>query len=103
MIRKFIFFEGVVEDTYMFNNIDTVNVAGGVRRLRAMWRREDGEDLNQHHRIDAEAELTRIMSEEIARGIDEDVIRTITRRINGGDNHGIDYLNHWINMGGQRA
>ncbi len=39
------------------------------------------------------------MSEEIARGIDEDVIRTITRRINGGDNHGIDYLNHWLRIG----
>ena len=102
-MKKFIFFEGIVEDTYMFNNIDTVNVAGGVRRLRAMWTREANEDLNQHHGIDAEAELTRIMSEEIARGIDEDVIRTITRRINGGDNHGIDYLNHWLRIGDNRA
>ena len=93
-MKKFIFFEGIVDDTFVFNNI-----AGDVRRLRAMWTREADEDLNQHHGIDAEAELTRIMSEEIARGIDEDIIRTITRRINGGDNHGIDYLNHWLRIG----
>lgn len=93
-MKKFIFFEGIVDDTFVFNNI-----AGDVRRLRAMWTREVDEDLNHYHRIDAEAELTRIMSEEMARGIDEDIIRTITRRINGGDNHGIDYLNHWLRIG----
>jgi predicted chitinase len=53
--------------------------------------------------IDAEAELTRLMSDEIARGIDEEIINTITRRINGGSNHGIDYLNHWIRIGDNRA
>ena len=36
-------------------------------------------------------------------GIDEDIIRTITRRINGGSNHGIDYLNHWLRIGDNRA
>ena len=102
-MKKFIFFKGIIEDTFVFNNMDTVNVAGGVRRLRAMWTREANEDLNQYHGIDAEVELTRIMSEEIVRGIDEDTIRTITRRINGGDNHGIDYLNHWIRIGDNRA
>jgi predicted chitinase len=102
-MKKFIFFEGIVEDTFVFNNLNTVNYRGGVRRLRVAWNREMGEDLVQYHGIDAEAELTRIMSEEIARGIDEDVIRTITRRINGGDNHGIDYLNHWLRIGDNRA
>jgi hypothetical protein len=34
--------------------------------------------------MDAESELTRIMSEEISRRVDEEIIRTITRRINGG-------------------
>jgi hypothetical protein len=34
--------------------------------------------------MDAESELTRIMSEEISRRVDEEIIQTITRRINGG-------------------
>jgi hypothetical protein len=43
------------------------------------------------------------MSQEIARGIDEEIINTIVRRINGGSNHGIDYLNHWLRVGENRA
>ena len=35
--------------------------------------------------IDAEAELTRLMSEHISREIDEEIITTLTRRINGGN------------------
>ena len=78
--------------------LESNEIQGMVRRLRAHWRPEPIEEI-----IDAEEELTRIMSEEIARGIDEDILRTITRRINGGNNHGIDYLNHWIRIGDNRA
>jgi len=90
MVKEFKFFHGVT--------LESNEIQGMVRRLRAHWRPEPIEEI-----IDAEEELTRIMSEEIARGIDEDILRTITRRINGGDNHGIDYLNHWIRIGDNRA
>ena len=86
MVREFKFFHG------------TIN-----KKLTAVWTPQIAEDLNDVYTIDAEAELTRIMSEEIARGIDEEIINTITRRINGGYNHGIDYLNHWIRIGDNRA
>ena len=86
MVKEFKFFHGVT--------LESNEIQGMVRRLRAHWRPEPIEEV-----IDAEEELTRIMSEEIARGIDEDILRTITRRINGGDNHGIDYLNHWLRIG----
>ena len=67
----------------------------GARRLRAVW----GPDGFIERRVDVEEELTRIMSQEISRSIDEEIINTITRRINGGSNHGIDYLNHWLRIG----
>jgi hypothetical protein len=86
MISGFKFFHGVISG-----------------KLTVVWSPQMDEDLNFHHGIDAEAELTRMMSEEIARGIDENILRTITRRINGGSNHGIDYLNHWLRMGDNRA
>ena len=86
MVREFKFFHG------------TIN-----KKLTAVWTPQIAEDLNFYHGIDVEAELTRIMSEEIANGIDEDILRTITRRINGGDNHGIDYLNYWMRIGDNRA
>ena len=76
MIREFKFFHGVT--------IQTEGIQRIVRTLRAQWRPELVDDLNAIHTIDAEAELTRLLSEEMAREVDENVIRRITREINGG-------------------
>jgi uncharacterized protein YgfB (UPF0149 family) len=73
--------------------------------LTAHWNPELVDDLNEVHAIDAEAELTRLMSEEIARGIDDEIISTLTRRINGGGNlqERVEYFERWLDIGGQRA
>lgn len=63
MIKDFKFFHGIV-------NI----------KMRLVWP-EGMEDLQA---IDAENELTRLLSNEIARTIDDDIVQTLTRRINGG-------------------
>lgn len=65
MIKDFKFFHGIV------------NV-----KMRLVWP-EGMEDLQA---IDAENELTRLLSEEIARSVDDEVLRMLTRRINGGYN-----------------
>ena len=74
-------------------------------KLTAVWMPES--DVRDYYNFDIEQELTRLMSEEIARGIDEEIITRLTRTINGGRNNEIqrnlNYLNHWIGMGGQRA
>jgi hypothetical protein len=88
MVKEFKFFHGVT--------LESNEIQGMVRRLRAHWRPEPMEEV-----IDAEQELTRIMSEEIARGIDEDILRTITRRVNGDDNN--NYLNRWLSIGNNIA
>jgi hypothetical protein len=75
-VREFKFFHGVT--------IQTEGIQRIVRTLRAQWRPELVDDLNAVHTIDAEAELTRLLSEEMAREVDENVIRRITREINGG-------------------
>ena len=66
MIRKFRFFEGIVDDTYVFENVNLNlverHIERGERSLRVSWNRENIEDLNTFHTIDAEAELTRLMS-----------------------------------------
>ena len=80
MVKNFKFFHGVIRST-----------------LTATWSVQE----HEHYGIDAEAELTRMMSEEIARGIDEEIINRLTRRINGGDN--LDYFDRWMNIGGNRA
>jgi hypothetical protein len=90
MIREFKFFHGIT--------IQTEGIQGIVRTLRAQWRPELVDDLNTVHTIDAEVELTRLMSEQITEEIDNEIINTLTRRINGG-NDNIDYFDRWLNIG----
>ena len=57
MIREFKFFHGITIQSEGIQNI--------VRTLRAQWRPELIDDLNTVYTIDAEAELSRILAEEI--------------------------------------
>ena len=75
-VREFKFFHGVT--------IQTEGIQRIVRTLRAQWRPELIDDLNTVHTIDTEAELTRLMSEQISEEIDNEMINILTRRINGG-------------------
>ena len=65
MIREFKFFRGILEKQRAF----TVQYNNDIVR-----------------NLDAENELVRLMSQEIANEIDNDIIRRLTRRINGGEN-----------------
>jgi hypothetical protein len=67
MISSFKFFHGVVNT-----------------KFRVEWNPQFDENLYNPYTMDAEDTLTRIMSEEISRRVDEEIIQTITRRINGG-------------------
>jgi hypothetical protein len=57
-------------------------------------------DPNSEYRLDLEDEITSALSDELSRAVDELLIRSLTRTINGGDNNNVNYLNHYINMGG---
>lgn len=57
-VREFKFFHGITIQSEGIQNI--------VRTLRAQWRPELIDDLNTVYTIDAEAELTRILVEEIS-------------------------------------
>ena len=76
-VREFRFFHGITIQSEGIQNI--------VRTLRAQWRPELVDDLNYYHGIDAEAELARLMSEQIVEEIDNEVINILTGRINGGN------------------
>lgn len=79
-------------------------------KMIVAWNRVEEEELGQYHGIDAEAELTNALANEIARTIDEDIINRLTREINGGSNLRLsttninaDYFQHYLNMGDERA
>jgi hypothetical protein len=78
-MMKFKFFEGFIENTFVF---EQTHVQGRVRPLRAVWTRETASNIRA---INAEAELTSLLSERIAREIDQDIIRRLTTSINGGN------------------
>lgn len=59
--------------------IEKVNVSVKPRKLRARWSPELAQDVNAYHNIDAEAELTALLSEQIAMEIDREILRELKR------------------------
>ena len=64
------------ELTIRFSSV-TVNTM--TRKMRAHWTPELAQDLEAYHSIDAEAELTALLSEEIAAEIDREIIRDLVQ------------------------
>jgi hypothetical protein len=59
--------------------LDSVTVSVGERKLRATWSPELSTDVNAFHNIDAEAELTSILSEQIAAEVDREILRDLRK------------------------
>lgn len=59
--------------------LTSVNVSVEERKLRATWSPELAQDVSAFHNIDAEAELTAILSEQIAAEIDREILRDIRK------------------------
>ena len=57
--------------------------------------------------VDAETELTMLLSEQITRTIDDDIVDRLTRTINDGNvlnlRDRVEYFERWLDIGGQRA
>ena len=54
--------------------VDSVSVTAVTKKLKAKWSPELGQDLNAYHNLDAEVELTSILSEQIALEIDREIL-----------------------------
>ncbi len=54
--------------------VDSVAVTAITKKLKAKWTPELGQDLNAYHNLDAEVELTSILSEQIALEIDREIL-----------------------------
>jgi len=59
--------------------IDSVAVTAITKKLKAKWTPELGQDLNAYHNLDAEVELTQILSEQIALEIDREIMEDLVR------------------------
>ena len=65
------------ETTFSLNSVDVV---GGGRRLRATWTPELTQDLTAYYNIDAEQELTNLLTQQINDEINEQIVRDIQRQ-----------------------
>lgn len=65
--------------------IESIAVTTVTRKLRARWSPELAQDLNAYHSLDAEVELTQILSEQIALEIDREILSDLLREANGAN------------------
>ena len=54
--------------------VDSIAVTAQTKKLKAKWTPELGQDLNAYHNLDAEVELTSVLSEQIALEIDREIL-----------------------------
>jgi len=65
--------------------IESLSITATTRKLRARWSPELAQDLNAYHSMDAEVELTSILSEQIALEIDREVLNDLVTEANGAN------------------
>ena len=66
--------EGNAEIPEIDIKVDSIAVTAQTKKLKAKWTPELGQDLNAYHNLDAEVELTSILSEQIALEIDREIL-----------------------------
>ena len=83
--------EGANDDGGVFNGnpidvipeidikVDSVSVTAVTKKLKAKWTPELGQDLQAYHNLDAEVELTSILSEQIALEIDRELLNDLVK------------------------
>jgi len=65
--------------------VESVAVTAQTRKLRARWSPELAQDLNAYHSLDAEVELTQILSEQVALEIDREILGDLLNQANGAN------------------
>ena len=76
--------EGNAEIPEIDIKVDSIAVTAITKKLKAKWTPELGQDLNAYHNLDAEVELTQILSEQIALEIDREILEDLVRGAQAG-------------------
>jgi len=64
--------------------VESIAVTAITKKLKAKWTPELGQDLNAYHNLDAEVELTSILSEQIALEIDREILQDLIHGATAG-------------------
>mgnify|MGYP005990648177 CR=1 FL=1 len=64
--------------------VDSVSITAQTKKLKAKWTPELQQDINAYHNLDAEVELTSILSEQIALEIDQEILNDLIHGATAG-------------------
>ena len=64
--------------------VDSIAITAQTKKLKAKWTPELAQDLNAYHNLDAEVELTGILSEQIALEIDQEILGDLIQGAKAG-------------------
>ena len=64
--------------------VDSIAVTANTKKLKAKWSPELAQDLNAYHNLDAEVELTSILSEQVALEIDQEILNDLIQGATAG-------------------
>jgi hypothetical protein len=64
--------------------VDSFSITARTRKLKAAWTPELGQDLNAYHNLDAEVELTSMLSEQIGLEIDQEIMNDLVKGATAG-------------------
>ena len=78
-------------------------IVAKTKKLKAVWTPEFAQDLNAYHSLDAEAELTSIMSEYISLEIDQEILAMLIDGAGAGDEYWSAVNNVAIDANGPAA
>jgi len=67
--------------------VDSTAITATTRKMKAKWSPELGQDLNAYHNLDAEVELTQVLSEQIALEIDQEILKDLITQAKAGTYH----------------
>lgn len=76
-------FDGADDIPQIDIKIASMPVTANSRKLKVLWTPEVAQDLNAYHSVDAESELTTIMSDHIALDIDAEILQDMVNNSRG--------------------
>ena len=77
-------FEGSAAIPEIELKVDSFSITARTRKLKAAWTPELGQDLNAYHNLDAEVELTSMLSEQIGLEIDQEIMNDLVKGATAG-------------------
>ena len=77
--------------------VESVAVTAQTKKLKAKWSPELGQDLNAYHNLDAEVELTSILSEHVALEIDREILEDLVKGATASTYHWSRHAGKFLN------